>query len=225
MIARLQPVRTRRRITADEFQAMEKAGVFRGFAPATWHADDVVDGSGAPYLFTVEQYHRMIAVGILHEDERIELIRGEMLKKMAIGDPHIRCVIRLNKLLVLQVGDDVAVSPQNPIQLTDSEPEPDIVLYRDAPGFVAPPRPAETYLVVEVADSSIDDDLGWKAVLYAENAIAEYWVVDLTTDTVIVHRQPRPDGAWADVTTHGRGETLAVAALPGVTVAVAEILP
>src|SRR5437588_8391941 len=167
MIARLQFVRTRRRITVAEFRAMEDAGIFRGFGPAAWHADDVYDARGAPYLFTVEQYHHMIAAAILQEDERIELIRGEMLKKMSVGDLHIRCVIRLNKLFVRRVADDVAVSPQNPIQLADSEPEPDIVLSRDFPGFVAPPRPGDTFLVVEVADSSIDEDLGGKAVLYA----------------------------------------------------------
>lgn len=225
MIAKLQPVRTRRPISADEFRAMETAGVFRGHRPGIWQADDVVDTNGAPYLFTVEQYHRMIAAGILHEDDRIELIRGEMLVKMAIGDRHIRCVNRLNKLLTPRVGDDVIVSIQNPIQLADSEPEPDVVLYRDAPGFVAPPRPADTLLVAEVAYSSIDEDLGPKAVLFAENAITEYWVVDLTSDSVHVHRVPKPDGAWSSTRQLTRDETLTIAALPGISLTVNDILP
>jgi Uma2 family endonuclease len=204
---------------------MEKAGVFAGHTPGVWQADDVVDASGAPYVFTVAQYHRMIAAAILHEDERIELIRGEMLVKMPIGDAHIRCVNRLTKLLSRRVADDVVVSPQNPIHLVDSEPEPDIVLYQDAPGFVAPPRPSDTLLVVEVADSSIDDDLGPKAVLYAENAITEYWVVDLTSDIVQVFRSPQSGGAWASTQQLARGGMLTIAALPGVSLAVNDILP
>jgi Uma2 family endonuclease len=80
-------------------------------------------------------------------------------------------------------------------------------------------------LIVEVADSSLTYDRDVKGPLYAQNGIPEYWVVDLNSDSVLVYRGPRPDGTWATAETRRRGDTLTVAALPGVSVAVADILP
>jgi hypothetical protein len=80
-----------------------------------------------PHRFTVQQYEKMGDVGILNENDRVELIRGEIVAKMTIGSPHIACVNRLNRLLVRALGDRAIVSIQNPIRLADSEPEPDVV--------------------------------------------------------------------------------------------------
>src|SRR5205823_11252686 len=104
---------------------------------------------------------------------------------------------------------------------------PDVALLRLHPDDYEADHPsaADVLALMEVADSSLDKDCNEKAALYAENAIPEYWVIDLNSDTVIVHRGPHPDGTWASVTAQGRGDTLPVAALPGVSVAVAELLP
>jgi Uma2 family endonuclease len=119
------------------------------------------------------------------------------------------------------------MSVGDPIRLADSEPQPDFVLLIPRADFYASgkPVPADDYLIVEVADSSFDHDRDVKGPLYARNGIVEYWIINLNDDTVHVHRGPRPDGTYASVEQHTRGATLTVAALPGVAVAVADILP
>lgn len=180
-----------------------------------------------PFRFTVEQYDQMIETGILTEDNRVELIRGEIVPKMAIGDAHSACVDRLNWRLNRAIAAQAIVRVQNPVVLADSEPEPDISVVKFRADFyeTGRPRPADVLLVIEVGDAIFERDRDEKAPLYAENGIPECWIIDLNSDTVFVHRGPQPDGTWTTVTTHGRGDTLTVAALPTVTVAVADILP
>jgi hypothetical protein len=75
--------------------------------------------------FTVHDYHRMGEAGILHEDDRVELIEGEIVEMAAIGTRHFSCVNRLNRLLVMSVGDEAVVSVQNPVRLNEhTEPRP-----------------------------------------------------------------------------------------------------
>jgi Uma2 family endonuclease len=177
-----------------------------------------------PHQLTVAQYDRMIDVGILKEDDRVELIRGEIVAKMPIGDPHVACVDRLTRLFVRATGDDVIVSVQNPIRLADSEPEPDVVLKRANGGSHGKPDPADVLLLVEVADDSLEYDREVKGPLYAENGIAEYWIVNLVDRCLEVHRGPQPAGTYSDVWTLRPGDRAEVAALPGVTVEVAVVL-
>jgi Uma2 family endonuclease len=180
-----------------------------------------------PFRFTVDQYDQMIETGILTEDNRVELIRGEIVPKMPIGSRHAAITKRLIRLIGPQVQGRAILGAQDPIRLADSEPEPDLaVLQTRLDDYEAGhPVTADVFALVEVADSSLDRDRDEKAPLYAENGIPEYWIVDLDSDTVLVHRSPRPDGTWASVSAHGRGDTLDIAALPGVAIAVADILP
>src|SRR5262245_5832253 len=174
--------------------------------------------------FTVAEYDAMIARGILTENDRVELIRGEIVPKMPIGDPHIDCVDQLNYLLTGAIRGIARVSIQNPIHLADSEPEPDIVLKRrpDANSRYTKPDPPDVFLIIEVAESSLDYGRNVKRPLYAENGIVEYWIVNLIDRCLEVHRQPRPDGTYADMRTLRVGETIDIVALPGVTIAVAD---
>ena len=180
-----------------------------------------------PFRFTVDQYDRMVEAGILTEDDRVELLRGEIVPKMPIGSRHAAVVNRLVRLLGSRIVGRAVLAAQNPIHLADSEPEPDLAMLhpRSDDYESGHPGPADVFALIEVADSSLDRDRDEKAPLYAENGIPEYWIIDLDSDTVLVHRNPRPDGAWADVTTRRRGDGLDVAALPGVTIAVADVLP
>jgi Uma2 family endonuclease len=178
-----------------------------------------------PHRFTVVQYDRMIDVGILRENDRVELIRGEIVAKMPIGDPHIACVDRLTRLFVRATRDDVVVSIQNPVRLADSEPEPDLVLKKANGGSNGKPSSSDVLLLIEVADDSLDYDREVKGPLYAENGIGEYWIVNLNDNRVEVYRQPKSDGTYADVQTLRAGDSIDVAALPGVTIAVGDILP
>jgi Uma2 family endonuclease len=169
----------------------------------------------------------MIDAGILTEDDRVELIRGEIVPKMAIGDAHSACVDRLNFRLSQGIVGQASVRIQNPVILSDSEPEPDVSLARFRPDFyqTGRPRPADVLLLIEVADSTFADDRDVKSPLYAENGIPEYWIVNLNDDTVHVFRDPKPNGAWGSTQQLTRGGTLTIATLPGVSLAVNDVLP
>lgn len=169
----------------------------------------------------------MIDTGILKEDDRVELIRGEIVAKMPIGDPHVAAVNRLNRILGRKVADAATVSVQNPVRLADSEPEPDITLIvpREDDYSTGKPLAVDVLLVIEVADSSLELDREVKAQLYAENAISEYWIVNLVDNCLEVRREPRPDGTYADVRILRSGDSIDLVNLPGLTITVADLFP
>jgi Uma2 family endonuclease len=175
---------------------------------------------------SVADYERLVGAGILVAGDKVELIRGEIRAKMAIGVPHAACVKRLNRFLGDLARGLAVVGVQDPIRLADSEPEPDIALLAFRADYYASgtPGPADVLLLIEVADSSLAIDRMEKGPLYAENGITEYWIANLNDRCLEVHRQPRPDGTYGDVRTLRPGDTTDVAALPGVSVAVADIL-
>lgn len=178
------------------------------------------------HRFTVDEYEQMVATGILTEQDRVELIRGEILAKMTIGDPHIACVLRLNWLLSQLAAGRALVSIQNPIRLSDSMPEPDVALLRPRADFYrsGKPRPPDIFLVIEVADTSLDFDRETKRSLCAEAGIVEYWIANLVDQCVEVHRQPRPDGSYAVVQIARPGQQIEIEALPGVIVSVDQLM-
>jgi Uma2 family endonuclease len=125
------------------------------------------------------------------------------------------------------VAKSAILSIQDPIVLADSEPEPDFALLVSRADFYASgkPRPADAYLVIEVADTSLDYDREVKSPLYAENGIAEYWIVNLVDRCLEVHREPQVDGAYADVRVLRPGESISLARLPAVSACVADLIP
>ncbi len=178
------------------------------------------------HRFTIDDYHRMIDTAILTENDRVELIRGEILNKMSIGDPHCACVKRLNKRFGQILQDMVVMGVQDPIQLDDSEPEPDISLMRPRDDFYASGKPQadDVLLVVEVADSSLDFDRDVKGPMYAEAGIVDYWVVNLNESRVEIYRDPRPDGSFGVHQIALPGQLIDLAALPGISIAVDDFL-
>ncbi len=177
-------------------------------------------------LFSVEEYYRMAAAGILAENERVELIEGEIVVMCPIGSPHSGCVNALTHLLVSRVGGDAVVSVQSSVRLSDSsEPEPDLAVLRPRPDFYRSehPGPADVLWLIEVMASSADYDRGVKLGLYARSGIAEVWLVDLNEELVEAYRAPASE-AYTETRTLRRGENLAPGALPGVVLAVDEIL-
>ncbi len=104
--------------------------------------------------FTVHEYHRM--AGILHEDDRIDLIDGELVEMTAIGTRHFTCVNRLTRLLVRNVDDNVIVSIQNPVRLNEySEPQPDVALIRVRDYRESLPTPEDVLFLIEVSDTTL----------------------------------------------------------------------
>ena len=179
----------------------------------------------ATHRFSVAEYDQMIEYGILTENDRVELIRGEILEKMSIGESHAGCVRRLNQLLFVLFGTRVCISIQNPIRLEDSEPEPDLVILKSRDDFYSEvhPTPEDILLIVEIADSSLDFDRGVKLPLYAENGIVECWIVNLVDKTLEVYRNSQRS-AYSDVSVLRAGNVVEMLSLPGTPILVADVL-
>ncbi len=180
----------------------------------------------APWAFTVEDYHRMGAAAILKEDDRVELIEGEVVRMTPIGPSHMRCVNFLNRFLVSFVGDSLVVSIQNPIRLDEySEPQPDVVLLRPHAGWNwrVTPGPRDVVAIVEVADTTLRYDRKVKLPMYALAGIPELWIVDLQGEGIERYTEPELDqyGAFARA---GRDEQLESIVVPGLILSVNAVL-
>lgn len=177
-------------------------------------------------LFTVKEYHRMAEAGILREDDRLELLRGEIIQMSPIGSRHAATVNRLVRVFTQKLGDRIILAAQNPVELDDySEPQPDIALLRPRDDFYASghPKPEDVLLLVEVADSTVKFDRTVKIPLYAEDGIAEVWLVNLPAQCIEVHRQPTVAG-YQQIERFNPQQSLFVQALADVEIAVREIL-
>jgi len=176
--------------------------------------------------WTREEYHRMAEAGILGEDDRVELLDGEIVDMSAIGTRHAGCVTRLNHLFSLRLAKRALISIQNPIQLGEySEPQPDVVLLRLRPDFYASdhPGPEDILLLVEVAETSAVSDRAVKLPLYARAGIPEVWLVILSDRDIEIHREPSTNG-YQNVTTVRPGERLSPLNFPDQEIPVEEIL-
>lgn len=176
--------------------------------------------------FTVDDYHRMGETGILSPTDRVELIDGEIVTKMAIGPRHGASVDRANRALTTTVGTSAIVRVQGSVWLDlFNEPEPDIVLLRPRADFYASahPGPADILLIVEIAESSIDYDRDIKTRVYARAGVAEYWLVDLNEDVVHVHADPS-NGVYRAVTNYRRGQSIEPRLLPSCAISTIDLI-
>jgi Uma2 family endonuclease len=156
--------------------------------------------TGAEYIaeerlfrLTVEQYRRMSEVGILNEDDRVELLEGLLIAKMTKSPPHDVAIDLTRDAIAELLPAGWRIRIQSAINTPDSEPEPDIaVVLGPARRYVkAHPRPKDVALLVEVADASLAEDRGRKARLYARARIPVYWLVNLQESTVEVYTDPK----------------------------------
>lgn len=178
------------------------------------------------HRFTVDEFHRMGEIGILSNDDRLELINGEIFEMSPIGSEHAACVRRLDRWLQRTLGADVIVSAQQPIKIElDGEPIPDVALLRPEPdGYRhAHPTSRDALLIIEVADSSVLFDRNTKRRMYAAAGVPEYWVVDLPRHTVAVFSAPE-HGDYTQQREYGRGESWSSPGLGGRTVSTDLIL-
>ncbi|MGQ0575968.1 MAG: Uma2 family endonuclease [Pseudonocardia sp.] len=185
-----------------------------------------VDPDLQHWRFTVDEYERMVEVGILDADARVELLDGEIVEMSPIKPPHASTVDRMTQLLVLRLTGLAIVRVQNPLRLQPrSEPEPDLVVLEPRADFYASAHPTaiDTLFLVEVSDSSLRLDLRVKMPIYAGQGIAEAWVVDIAGERVLVHTNP-DDGSYRHVRPVRRGESITPLALPEVSFGVDEIL-
>ena len=178
------------------------------------------------WQFTADDYHRMAQAGILGEDDRVELIEGEVVRMTPIGRRHASCLIRLTEYFVRTYSDGAAVSGQNPIVLDPySEPQPDIALLRRQSDFYASslPTAADVFLLVEIGDTTVEIDRRVKVPLYAKNGIVEVWLVDLEQETITIYRDPSPHG-YRTARVARRGEQIAPSVFPDRPLAVSDLL-
>lgn len=180
----------------------------------------------ARHLITAEEFEAMAESGVFAEDDRLELIEGEIIEMSPIGDSHAGCVDWLSNSFKDRLGQRVVISTQNPANVTNiSRPQPDVILARPRADYYRKgrPGPQDTFLVIEVADSSLSFDRQTKIPLYARSGIREAWLVNLVDGVVEVHRDPTPQG-YRLVRRAGPAETISPEAFPEVEMSVAEIL-
>ena len=172
------------------------------------------------HRITVEQYHRMGESGVFDPDARVELIEGEVIDMAPIGTRHGSMVMRLCHLLNAAVGERAFVSVQQSLRLSrNTEPEPDVALLKPRPDFYggALPMGHDAWLVIEVADTTLEYDLRTKARLYASHGVPEYWVIDVVAGRVHLHRDAQ-DERYADVTVIERPGALALPGIAGASI-------
>ena len=178
------------------------------------------------HLFTVDDYYRMAESGILREDDRVELIDGEIIAMAPIGPGHAATVEDLGDRLRAVLPASARLRSQNPVHLgLRAEPDPDLVIVkRREDGYrTEHPQPADVLLLIEVADSSLVYDRQTKAPMYARAGIPELWIVNLIDRAIEVYRDPSPVG-YQTVTVARRGEDLQPLAFPDVSIAVSDVL-
>lgn len=149
----------------------------------------------APTLkrFTLNEYHRLAELGFLAEDDRLELIRGQIIEMAAKGTAHEACLTRLLRELPKLVSDRATLRSQSPITLLqDSEPEPDFTIVRNrADDYLSShPEPADILLVIEVSNSSLSYDQEVKLPLYAQAGISDCWIFNLVENRLEVYSEP-----------------------------------
>ncbi len=161
----------------------------------------------------VSEYVALAGLGAF-ENERVELIRGRVVRMAPQGEEHAWVVQAMTKLLVEHFGRWAAVRPSLPLQASeDSMPEPDFALVprTKAPG----PHPQQALLLIEVSSSSLGLDRKVKAPLYAEGGSPEYWIVDVAAAQLEVFRAPK-NGTWTEHFTLSASDSIRPVSFPEV---------
>lgn len=178
------------------------------------------------HRFTVGEYHQMAEGGVFTEDDRVELLEGEIVEMAPIGSRHAACVTRLSRLFFGRVAGRAVVWVQNPVRLGEhSEPQPDVALLRPRADDYAGshPGPDDVLVLVEVGETTEAWDREHKLPLYASAGVSEVWLVDLDARTVEAFRQPE-GGAYREVERVGPGESLGPHAFKDLSLAASDLL-
>lgn len=176
------------------------------------------------HRFTLDDVLRMQEAGILDESARVELIDGALVEMASEGDLHSRVKMQIARRFILSAGEAVQVMVESTLRLSPTNaPDPDLYLY-DADLPLRAVDGTNVGLVIEVAQSSIRSDLAFKAELYAEHGVRDYWVVDVNTDTITIHRDP-VDSLYRDVARHVAEDKVTSLVLPSVSLRLADLPP
>jgi Uma2 family endonuclease len=144
--------------------------------------------------WTRQEYDRMVEAGVLTENDRVELIGGEILAVTPQNSPHATAVVLASDTLRSVLPPDCHVRSQLPLALgDDSEPEPDVAIVRGPVRAYHDAHPQSAVLILEVADSSLAFDRRVKGSLYARAGVSEYWIINLVDSVVEIYREPTQD--------------------------------
>jgi Uma2 family endonuclease len=176
------------------------------------------------HRFTLDDVLRMQEVGILDGNTRVELIDGALIEKAREGVPHTLMKMRVARQLIALGGEALHVMIGSTLRLAPTFAlDPDLYVYKASLAF-STVTGSNVGLVVEIAQSTATRDRTLKAELYAQHGVRDYWVVDVNTDTVIVHREP-VDGVYRDITRHSALDTVTAVVLPSVALSLADLPP
>ena len=174
--------------------------------------------------WTAEEFYRAASTGAFSRPGRLELIHGRITEKMPEGGRHTGLRRRIARRLKAALEPGSFVCEECPLRIAfDGEPIPDVMFTRKEDYGDRHPTPADVVLLIEVADSSVENDLGEKALLYAQASIADHWVILAEARAIVRHRQPSPEG-YQDVLRLAGAETLSPLALPEVIWTINELL-
>jgi len=179
---------------------------------------------------SVPAYLEMVKHGWINADDRVELIEGWIVEKMAKHQPHNTTQMRMNRWLNRTVPDSWSIGVEVPIVLDRSVPEPDLCILRGAIELydVDSPVPTQIALVIEVSDSTVRSDRTKKRALYAAAGIVQMWLVDVSARQIEVGTVPnRETSAYDSIVVYGADDTVTLV-LDGVTITslrVSELLP
>jgi Uma2 family endonuclease len=180
-----------------------------------------------PHRWTRKGYYRAAELGLFRPEERLELLDGEILRKMTQKPPHAIAVGQAADVLAQTFGPGHHVRSQLPLILSDrSEPEPDgIVVPGARPDYLSEhPKAADALLVVEVADTTLRFDRTRKRAAYARSGVREYWIINLLHCQLEVYRDPA-GARYRSVMVYSEQDSLAPLADPDASVEVSELLP
>jgi Uma2 family endonuclease len=244
MTAIAQSVEPHKRLwSKEEFYRLGEFGFFDGQKVELINGDIIIqypdpERSGLPYrsrgpqprLWSKAEYYRLGELGFF-AGQKAELLGGLIVVTSPQNWPHYAALDRVAEVLRNLLGAGVWVRTQAPLDLgLVIEPEPDVSVVpgkrEDYTG-----HPTTALLVVEVSDTTLAHDRGSKASLYAQGGITDYWIINLVQEQVEVFRNPVADTSqpygqrYADGTVFLRGSSIALLARPGISVAVADLLP
>jgi Uma2 family endonuclease len=178
-----------------------------------------------PHLITVAEYDRMIELGIYTENDRIELLNGEIIELMPKGPKHTSANSRLVRFFIRLFSEKVIVRSQDPIWLDGvSEPEPDLVLakWNETEYAEGHPTPADIFLIMEISDTTLAYDRETKAKAYSRNGIQQYLLLNLQNETLEEYREPSEDGYQFKCTLR-KGDSLNLTAFPEVEIKIDDL--
>ena len=180
----------------------------------------------ARYRFDVHQYHAMAKAGVLKEDDRVELIDGEIVAMSSIGPAHVGAVNSSNMFWAIRLGGRAIVQIQNPIRLDErNQPQPDIAILKLKDDFYRSglAGPDDVLLLIEVSDTSLRYDRRIKLALYARFGIPEFWIVNIRARSIEVYTDP-VNGEYTSLQTFRRGQTITPTAFPDVVLPVSDVI-